>query len=118
MKRIQRKRTKGWKMPPNTIYVGRTMLGGGEMRGEMNHYGNWHVVGENGTAQECVEKYKRDILEWRERVGENVFEKWISPLCGHDLACWCSLDNPCHADVLLLLANEVKNEKKSSDDLG
>jgi Domain of unknown function (DUF4326) len=27
-KRIQRKRTKGWKMPPNTVYVGRpTRLG-------------------------------------------------------------------------------------------
>jgi hypothetical protein len=24
---------------------------------------------------------------------------------GHDLACWCPLDHPCHADVLLELAN-------------
>jgi hypothetical protein len=26
-------------------------------------------------------------------------------LAGHDLACWCPLDQPCHADVLLELAN-------------
>lgn len=26
-------------------------------------------------------------------------------LRGHDLACWCPLDKPCHADVLLELAN-------------
>jgi hypothetical protein len=26
-------------------------------------------------------------------------------LRGHDLACWCPLDQPCHADVLLELAN-------------
>jgi hypothetical protein len=26
-------------------------------------------------------------------------------LAGHDLACWCPLDGPCHADVLLAIAN-------------
>ena len=26
-------------------------------------------------------------------------------LAGKDLACWCPLDRPCHADVLLELAN-------------
>jgi hypothetical protein len=26
-------------------------------------------------------------------------------LAGHDLACWCPLDEPCHADVLLEVAN-------------
>lgn len=29
----------------------------------------------------------------------------LTPLAGHDLACWCPLDQPCHADVLLELAN-------------
>jgi hypothetical protein len=28
---------------------------------------------------------------------------WVSPLLGHDLACWCPLDQPCHADVLIEL---------------
>lgn len=26
-------------------------------------------------------------------------------LAGFDLACWCPLDQPCHADVLLEIAN-------------
>ncbi|MBO0882015.1 MAG: DUF4326 domain-containing protein, partial [Mycobacterium sp.] len=26
-------------------------------------------------------------------------------LRGHDLACWCPLEQPCHADVLLAIAN-------------
>ena len=26
-------------------------------------------------------------------------------LVGKDLACWCPLDQPCHADVLLEIAN-------------
>lgn len=83
-------------------------MGGGETAGTLNMYGNWYVVGENGTAQECVDKYEHDILEWREHVGKAVFEKWIARLHGHDLACWCPLDQPCHADVLLRLAKEVK----------
>lgn len=29
----------------------------------------------------------------------------IAQLRGHDLACWCKLGEPCHADVLLELAN-------------
>lgn len=30
----------------------------------------------------------------------------LDPLKGKDLACWCPLDHPCHADVLLELANK------------
>lgn len=30
---------------------------------------------------------------------------WIEKLRGKDLACWCPLNQPCHADVLLELAN-------------
>jgi hypothetical protein len=29
----------------------------------------------------------------------------LAALRGKDLACWCPLDQPCHADVLLELAN-------------
>jgi hypothetical protein len=31
-------------------------------------------------------------------------------LAGYDLACWCPLDQPCHADVLLELANADDTE--------
>lgn len=29
----------------------------------------------------------------------------VAELAGKDLACWCELDLPCHADVLLEIAN-------------
>jgi hypothetical protein len=29
----------------------------------------------------------------------------LDELRGRDLACWCPLDEPCHADVLLEIAN-------------
>lgn len=29
-------------------------------------------------------------------------------LAGRDLACWCNLDQPCHADVLLEIANPAQ----------
>ncbi len=32
-------------------------------------------------------------------------EQIVAALRGRDLACWCRLDEPCHADVLLELAN-------------
>lgn len=44
--------------------------------------------------------------EFRRRLGGGDV-KWFAryELGGRDLACWCPLDQPCHADVLLELAN-------------
>ncbi len=37
--------------------------------------------------------------------------EWVAAardaLAGRDLACWCPLDEPCHADVLLQVANDA-----------
>ena len=30
-------------------------------------------------------------------------------LRGKNLACWCRLDEPCHADILLEIANEAED---------
>lgn len=95
-KRIQRKRAKGWRMPEGAIYVGRP-----------TRWGNPWVVDPSlatrpatnqfrATAAECVRLY-RDWVTGRDDL--------LAALRGHDLACWCPLDQPCHADVLLDLAN-------------
>lgn len=47
----------------------------------------------------------RDYCAVMARDHKHEFETWASPLAGRDLACWCPLDQPCHADVLLELAN-------------
>ena len=89
--RKQRKRTKGWKMPENTVYVGRP-----------TKWGNPYHVTREMWAEECVRLYKKDILNRDARITP---EEIIEELHGKDLACWCPLDQPCHADVLLELAN-------------
>lgn len=96
--RIQRQRIKGWRMPPNTISVTRP-----------GPYGNPYIVGRDGTAEECVTKYRKAwdhaiACAKRDRTpympfGEPVY---LGPLIGKNLACFCRLDQPwCHADVLL-----------------
>jgi hypothetical protein len=96
MKRIQRKRTRGWRMPPNTVYVGRP-----------SQWGNDFVVGKDGTADECITKYREYFIKPTLQVhGMAYFEE----LRCKDLACFCQLDQPCHADVLIdLLAKEPTN---------
>lgn len=73
-------------MPPNTVKVSRP-----------GKWGNPFKVGKDGTANECVSKYKSNI-----RLLTNAI---VQELRGKNLACWCRLDQPCHADVLLEIAN-------------
>lgn len=77
-------------MPANAVYVGRP-----------TKWGNPFIVGRFGTAQECVERYARGLNE----NGGLVSCGGLHELRGKNLVCWCSLDQPCHADVLLELAN-------------
>src|SRR6476620_899123 len=93
-KRIQRSRAKGWKMPANAIYVGRPTVWG-------NPYvvGSQLMNGETLTAEKAVALYEQHLAD-------NFNERDIRHcLRGKDLACWCALDQPCHADVLLRIAN-------------
>ena len=105
-KRIQRKRTRGWKMPPNTVYVGRPTKWG-NMYKIGNPYPYIHDI--KMDAEDAVQLFE---LLWRGIAVERGYnpDEWLSELRGKDLACWCSLDQPCHADVLLRLANEVEEE--------
>jgi hypothetical protein len=84
MKRIQRKRSAGWRMPENTVYVGRP-----------TRWGNPFRVGGLGVPT-AIEKYRG----W---LNERLFADpdFLLPLRGKDLACWCRVDQPCHADMLL-----------------
>lgn len=120
--RVQRKRTKGWKMPPNTVYVGRPTT-----------WGNPFRVGEHGDAAECVKLYRDCILgdiqpgQMNGAQLDAADEAW--PDCfampcqntakiflrGKNLACFCPLDQPCHADILLQLANDAERAKGSDE---
>jgi hypothetical protein len=96
--RIQRKRTKGWRMPEGAVYVGRP-----------TRWGNPFVVGSN-REQGQVETRELAVRYFRDWILHP--QNWVLPqppktavLRGFDLACWCSLDQLCHADVLLEIAN-------------
>ncbi|MDP2647730.1 MAG: DUF4326 domain-containing protein [Candidatus Yanofskybacteria bacterium] len=83
-RRIQRKRIKGWRMPGNAIYVGRP-----------SQWGNPFSVKRYGRLG-AIELYKHWLIK-------SVME--LEDLRGKNLACWCKLSDPCHADILLRLAN-------------
>ena len=99
-KRIQRKRTKGWRMPEGAVYVGRP-----------TKWGNPWKVGPELDAAGAVYLYAHDMKHNYGVMADGqhhvVTEQMAAlELRGKDLACWCPLDNPCHADVLLELANQ------------
>lgn len=93
MKRIQRQRTKGWRMPEGAVYVGRP-----------SRWGNPYTIAEQGWPLLAVQQFRYDLLGQQTR-DPLAFAAWLEPLRGHDLACWCPLDQPCHTDVLLDLVN-------------
>lgn len=106
-KRIQRKRTKGWRMPENTVYVGRGSMWGNPYR-VLNEEG-WPLI--EGPSGFCESVEAGGFAAAQKRVVELYRSAWLpgcmSPtrLRGKNLACWCALDQPCHADVLIELAN-------------
>jgi len=91
-KRIQRKRTKGYRLPPDAVYVGRPTQWGNPFT---------YAPAARVSRMICVTLYRNWVTEEVQRY----LTIDLAPLRGHDLACWCPLDQPCHADVLLELAN-------------
>lgn len=121
-KRIQRKRTRGFRLaeatdnPNGVVYVGRPTKWGnpwsvkdalesGMFKPEYAH----EVVAKEFRAwltREVIPNdeqfgiYKRIILQ------KAFIRRNLHTLKGKDLACWCNLETPCHADILLELANK------------
>jgi hypothetical protein len=97
-RRIQRKRTKGWGMPENTVYVGRP-----------TKWGNPFIPGKDNPfiPDRKVEDLRHAVCLYRAHatLNKELVEAAKFELRGKDLACWCPLNQPCHADVLLELAN-------------
>ncbi|GAA0637598.1 DUF4326 domain-containing protein [Streptomyces thermocarboxydovorans] len=116
--RIQRRRTKGWRKPEGAVYVGRGTRFGNPARiaPANDHNSGLLVIWEpNGMP---VGTWPADGREAR-RYATELYRFWITQpeqadtlrmfrelLRGRDLMCWCPPDEPCHADVLLALANE------------
>jgi hypothetical protein len=82
-------------MPEGAVYVGRTVAG---VSG--SPYANYYRIGPDMPRVLAVALYRREAEATIRRHPD-----WCEPLRGRDLVCWCPLDQPCHADVLLELAN-------------
>ncbi len=108
-KRIQLKRTKGWRKPEGAITVARPSKWGNPFRvGEWVRldYSQLPVQITPTVAVVLFLAKLGSVLAGEEGEAQRAhLESDLAPLRGHDLACWCPLDQPCHADVLLELAN-------------
>lgn len=135
-KRIQRKRTKGWRMPPNTVYVGRPTrwgnpfkLVGDQIMCDASHRRKlldpWVIYDKDDLYEYGIGNMKIVVLYRSWLHGDFTVDNVVHPtkfsplhpaqfLRGKDLACWCPLNKPCHADVLLEIANEPNNIPQKS----
>lgn len=115
--RIQLRRTKGFRLrdiSPNAIVVARP-----------SKWGNPFKIGQSVLVERYYPSFTRMTVTARDRREAAAWcslilgRDWGLPegsflniadvraeLRGHDLACWCPLDQPCHGDVLLQLANQ------------
>lgn len=82
-------------VPEDAVYVGRPSL-----------FGNPFVIGKHGSREDCIRRYKHEVLSELTQA-QMDFLKLV--LRGKDLVCWCAPE-PCHADVLLELANDVPTD--------
>ena len=125
--RVRRTRTSGQPgMPTGSVYVGRPSRWGNPFRIYHGHSligPPWFAARETWrhipldhcdaayitssgqmSPADAVEPY-RDLLQVRLRDEPDRLRQWLAPLVGRDLACWCPLDQACHADLLLKIAN-------------
>ena len=121
MIRVQRKRTKGFKLPENTKCVNRGTKWGNPIKlmagiiyidasYRRKILSNW-VYYNVGDIEHVVYLYRKlwdgnrfqnpDLQYWSDKFKELDLKE----IEGKNLACFCSLSDPCHADVLIEKAN-------------
>lgn len=113
-KRIQMSRQRPWRADNRDAVVvsrgpGRPWGNPFEVAPCVDRWRGWRVVSrfadvvgpvfpsKDAATRDAVKRFR----QWANRRPASFFE----PLRGCDLACWCPLDQPCHGDVLLELAN-------------
>lgn len=128
--RIQLRRTPGWRKPANAVSVARPSRWGNPFHAYngsvysvswdlvranwgLGVWTWWDAVYTTHSSHEAAVEHSVDLFRSLCRVSArdypDRFEKWIAPLRGRDLGCWCSLPQPgepdiCHASALLAVA--------------
>lgn len=78
-------------MPKNGVYVGRP-----------TKWGNPFKIDAKTARKQSIAQFEKYLANMQPRNREEL----LAPIRGKDLGCWCPLDVPCHADVLLKWANK------------
>ena len=93
--RIRLSRRKGWRKPENTVVVARP-----------TRWGNPFPIAELGRER-AIAAFRAMLDDPVERAvrGYPEPERIRAELAGKNLACWCRLEDACHGDVLLEVAN-------------
>ena len=105
-------------MPANTVKVDRTSKFGNPFTA--NRYGREQAVALHRLwmTGEMTDEYimgafpgliGKHLVSRRKTMGA-----LLPTLAGKNLACWCSLDGPCHGDTLLELANPAVARSSAS----
>ena len=130
--RIQRRRTPGWRMPPNTRYIGRGTIYGNPfiVQADPSYQLPWVVFWSEAGAIHSMHRTKRAahqaaVDNFRDWITQDTLDpKLWTPqlivahvklkarlaageLAGQDLCCWCRPEDECHGDVLLELSGGV-----------
>ena len=124
--RVQRRSTAGWRKPPGAVYVGRGSKWGNPwavVKAGSRGWATWRVdcrqSGTPSTSRWLHKATREDAQELAVQLFRNHLDR--NPdlvvaarreLRGHDLMCWCPLDQPCHADVLLEIANAESDDER------
>ncbi|HXF53602.1 MAG TPA: DUF4326 domain-containing protein [Hyphomicrobiaceae bacterium] len=100
------RRSKGWRKPANTVYVGRPSQWGNPFRPGDKHPEHGRPM----RRAEAVALYRKALTRPKSALNARLDPRCTldavkRELAGRNLACWCSLVGPCHADVLLDIAN-------------
>lgn len=106
--RVQFRRTKGWRKPEGVVYVGRPTI-----------YGNpYHVDHVDRRSPTRARQHQRAVDSYRTWLAAHpaLLAEMVENLRGRDLGCWCPIDLPCHADVLLELVNAPALPSPSATD--
>ena len=120
--RVQRKRTRGWRKPDRAVSVARPSRWGNPYRagmtlrsknmtafivseaGLLEHFLD-QDIGYQITAAEAVRLYRAWVVKKMADDSPQRLYYNLDLLRGKPLMCWCEPGDPCHADVLVELAN-------------
>ncbi len=103
--RIKLSRKRGYKLPPNTKKVDRTTPWGNPFHIVPPHWAPRSTVPPERQCPSAEVAVANVRTHLQLAPSRPLVHRALRELRGFNLACWCQLDHPCHADVWLDIVN-------------